>query len=346
MKKSQLIGFLAYLSAATVAQCEEIIGSEFFSGAWSGAAYTYDETGKWSHCAILASYEHNGFDVIFSLDDSYDFGIGLSNPTNPVFAGHKELQIVAKIDSFDPMFATALVQSDYFAAIWFDDLEKAMFQIGKGTLLTLSSKIGTESFVLEGTFRALNETYSCAMKYEDFEKEPKVDHQSSELETWNPTAEETAAMYQISSKIISDLKFENFTFLTGEDNFISGGKGVMWEASGGQILGGVFVGRERGTLDLQQIMSEDIATLSKVCADGDLALISSKYLVDGVSTAQVKGVCDSLAQPFNLYLTKQDVDEVLVETLIFDYAKSSAEGSYDPDLGKNAAIISVNFLKK
>ena len=29
-------------------------------------------------------------------------------------------------------------------------------------------------------------------------------------------------------------------------------------------------------------------------------------------------------------------NEVLVETLIFDYEKSSAEGSYDPDMGTNA----------
>lgn len=346
MKNLQLIGCIAFLGATTVSHSEEISGSAFYSGAWSGAAYTEDDTGKWSHCAILASYEHNGFDLIISLDNQYDLGIGLSNPTDPVFSGHKELQIVAKVDNFDPMFATAQVIDDFFAGVWFDDLDAAMLQIAKGNLLTLSSKIGTETFGLEGTYKALNETYACARAYQNFATVPEVEQQPSDLNAWNPTAEETAAMYQISSKIISDLRLENFMFLTGEDNFISGGKGVMWEAREGQILGGVFVGRERGALDLQQIMSEDIATLSKLCADGDLALINSKYLVDGVSTVQVKGVCDSLAEPFNLYLTKQNINEVLVETLIFDYEKSSAEGSYDPDMGKNAAIISVNYLNK
>jgi hypothetical protein len=346
MKNLYLISCAMLLAAPISARSEEIIGSTIYSGAWSGAAYTNDETGKWSHCAIIASYQHNDFDLIFSLTDEYDLGIVLSHQVNPVFAGYEELQIVSKVDNFDPMFATAQVTNDFTAGIWFDDLDTAMIQIAKGNVLTLSSKIGTETFGLKGTYRALNDTYACAKTYENYVAAPKSTPPSNDLTVWNPTGEETAAMYQISTKIISDMKFEDFRFLTGEENFLSGGKGVMWTANNEQLVGGIFVGREHGVLDLQQVMAEEISSLTKMCADGDLALVNSKYIVEDIKTVQVKGVCDGSTQPFSSYMTKQDIGQTLVEVVLFDYGKAPLSGTFNNDMGKNAAIISASYFRE
>jgi hypothetical protein len=344
----RLISSFLFLSlfVPSVAQAELISGSGFKSGAWSGKAYSNDETGKWSHCVVTASYSHNNFDLMFTLTDQYTLGVVLTHRSEPVFKGYEELQIVSHVDRFEPMYATADVFDNYTARVWFDDLDKAIFQMKKGNLLTLSSKIGTETFGLAGTFKALSSAYTCASNYENYVVNVLPKPQTNVASVWTPSPQETASMYQIATQIISDMQFQDFKFLTGDEDVLSGGKGVMWEANGKQILAGVFIGRERGDLDLQQIMSEDLATLTKWCDDGDLALVNSKYSVQGIDTSQLKGVCNSSEDPFTVFMTKQNVANTLVELLMFDYGGNHVVGSHDPDIGKNSAIISAKFLRE
>ena len=57
----------------------EIPGSEFSFGNWRGAAYTNDENGEFSHCAVNANYI-SGQTLLFSVNSNATVSVGLANP--------------------------------------------------------------------------------------------------------------------------------------------------------------------------------------------------------------------------------------------------------------------------
>ena len=65
---------------AQPASSEEIPGSQFGYGNWSGAGYTYNDTGTFSHCVVSAAYA-SGDTLFLSVTDGATVVIGISNPS-------------------------------------------------------------------------------------------------------------------------------------------------------------------------------------------------------------------------------------------------------------------------
>ena len=99
MKFSITLISVLFLASGSLAR--QIQGSAYNSGNWSGAAYTFDDSGAWSHCVITGSFR-NGWDLMFSLTDSYQVGVFLSNRERPVFGGQDKFEIKLRLIGLDP----------------------------------------------------------------------------------------------------------------------------------------------------------------------------------------------------------------------------------------------------
>jgi len=56
MQKAAWIAAVIFAAVSSPPEAGEIPRTAFASGNWSGAAYTDDETGQFSHCAMSGSY--------------------------------------------------------------------------------------------------------------------------------------------------------------------------------------------------------------------------------------------------------------------------------------------------
>lgn len=336
------IAMISFVLLASGSSALEINGSAYRSGNWSGAAYTHNDTMKWSHCVMSGSFR-NGWDLSFSLTDSYEVGVFLTNREQPVFEGQKEFELRTKVDRFGAMYGSATPIDDYTVGIWFTDLDEALRQFKKGKVLSVSSRIIEEEFNLTGTFKALDSTYSCASTYQDYQDANVTSRNAPEEAAWIPTGNDTAAMYQLATLLITDFKFQDFRFVT-EANEINSGP-IQFRANNDAIWGIVSVGREKGDIDLNTVMAEDVSSLTtKWCDDGSIALVNSSTTIEGAPTKSLRAMCDSPSTPFTAYMTKQVVSEVLVETVIFDYEQQTFTGSHKDNVAENIGFITANFV--
>jgi hypothetical protein len=343
MRFSYLIAIL-FLTASS-SSAEIIKGSYFSIGPWEGDAYYNDETGEWSHCVVGAQYP-NGYNLSFSLTDKYSLGVFLQSRDEPVFKDAGAFEIVTKVDNFDAMFGSVIPIDEYFAGIWYDDLDTAIYQFKKGRMLTVSSKLGIVKFGLKGTFKALNAAYSCASKYQDFkvanfERKPDAEVASAD---WTPTSSDTSAMYQLATLLINDFGLKDFNYTPPANANVPGS--VEFTAFDETIFGIVTVGREKGAnLDIDAIMAKDVGTLTgEFCDDGDIAVINSTKDYGGIRTKSMKGMCDSPTNSFSVYMTKQAISEKLVETLIIDYGDNNLTGTHSETTTENLGIIAAKYV--
>lgn len=326
------------------AASERIAGSSFQAGVWYGDAFTNNETGKWSHCTVTGEYG-NGYNLTFSLNSDYNLGVYLTNRNDPVFKGVGEIEVVTQVDRFKPIFATVLPNNDFFAGVWYEDLDTAIDQFKRGRTLMISSRLGNIEFGLKGSFRALDAAYRCASKYQNHKGKPSTVASNSETSqevVWTPNSTETAAMYQLATLLIKDFGLDDFRFLVGEDKLTPA---VEFKANGDTIYGIVSVGRVKGDFDLNEEMANDVGSLtSKFCDDGDIAVINSTKVIEGVKTKSLRGICDSPSEPFTAYVTKQAISKTLVETIIFDYAQTELSGTYEDQTTTNVGYIAAKFV--
>jgi hypothetical protein len=344
------------LLASSAAFADLIPGSEFTSGNWSGAAYTYDDgSGRWSHCVINAYYPGHAAGLLFSLSDGYVMMMGVATDT-PRFHGIDRFPVVLRVDGRAPISAEAVVMpSEDLATLRFDDLDAALDMMRRGRMLTIDSQFGTTAFTLEGTYRALEATYDCAARYDGY-VDPSAAAATATSAVWTPSADETALMYQIATKIISDAKQTDFAYLTPSELDAMGygnlKGGVVWRAMGGAFLGGVFVGRQLGEgIDIVADNAADLATLTVRCP-GDLATVTRNYDVEGLPTSELVGLCTTAKGTIETTMTKMDAGGVLVETLGV-YTTRAGQGGQPTApagggrvTGETAAVTAASFVIK
>ena len=335
---------LAMTLFGTTAYSGSISGSRFDLGAWYGQAYYSEETGKWSHCTVTAEYP-NGFNLTFSLNDDYQLGLYLISRDKEVFEGTDGFEVVTQVDNFEPMFGTGYPIDQFAAGVWYEDLDKAIYQFKKGRTLTVSSRLGITKFGLKGTFKALNAAYSCASNYQKFKVanfEPRSEGFSDE--DWIPSAAEVNSMYQLATLLISDFNLKDFKYTAASDT-TKAGPVIFW-ANQDTLQGMVAVGRVKGPeIDLNGIMAEDVASLTaKYCTDGDIAVVNSTTNIDGVTTKSLKAICNSEKEPFTAYVTKQVIAEKLIEIILMDYGKERLSGSHKDTVTENVGYISAKLV--
>ena len=102
-----------------VANAELISGSAIRYGNWSGAAYSYDTTGTFSHCAISAVY-NSGETLILTVNEDATVSVGVISPNLNMTVG-QTFPVALYIDNRSPLFGTAEALDANFAALRLDD---------------------------------------------------------------------------------------------------------------------------------------------------------------------------------------------------------------------------------
>lgn len=336
----------------TVCVAEEINGSQFFSGNWEGAAYTLDGSNEFSHCAISAYYPGYGASLVFYLSKDYTMSLAVG-AESAIFSGATQFPVVARVDRRPAFYGTAeVVSSGDVAFLSFADLKATIETMKRGRTLLLESQYGEFSFSLDGTYRALDSAYLCAAEYYAYdtqlntEETPKV-----EPVAWTPTAEQTAVMYQISTKMIADAGQTDFEYLTSDQLVTMGisklSNGVAWVASDGAFFGGVLVGRLNGQeINLVSENASDMAMLTMQCM-GDIATVNRNYEVDGFPTSELVTLCTDDQKISETTMMKMNVNGVSVETImVVERLIEPVEGG--PDVvsipAEKAAMIAASFV--
>ena len=98
--------FVLFNLIVSEANAEKIVGSDFYSGPWSGSAYTNNTTGEFFYCTIFASYAHNNTQLNFYLNKDYTMTIGVYDELGrfPVGQG---FPVTLYVDRRSPFYGTA-----------------------------------------------------------------------------------------------------------------------------------------------------------------------------------------------------------------------------------------------
>ena len=158
----RLFGALAFAAALMVgvaARAELINGSQFQSGNWKGAAYTNDNTGRFSHCAMSTAYQ-SGISMFFAISDNYTWRIGWSN-TSWNLNVNQTYTVSLSVDGVNAGAVQAkAVNKQFFVGEL--PAQTTLFDLfRRGNQLTMASGSDRFQFSLLGTNTALTALIGC-----------------------------------------------------------------------------------------------------------------------------------------------------------------------------------------
>lgn len=182
------------IAVAIPATADEIAGSGFRSGKWSGSAYT--DQGAFSHCAMATDYQ-SGIRLHFAIDKTYHWRIGLSHPDWKMTPGDS-FQISYEVDRYGATASDARVIGTDFLLAELVATDRVFNQFRRGKMLKIDAGSQSYSFVLTGTSRALSQTLKCVERNIDYRERPApgapgVPSASMSLDGAMPTAIPTHA---------------------------------------------------------------------------------------------------------------------------------------------------------
>jgi hypothetical protein len=141
----------------------EIPGSKFYSGNWSGAGYTSDVDGSFSHCGVYAPYVR-GETLHFSVNNDGTMSLGIANESWKMDIGQR-LDISVTIDNYSPDYSEAIVVHSDFAVATLPTNNGIFEKVRRGHNMRVRTIKGYLDFSLEGTSKALAAAYQCALAY-------------------------------------------------------------------------------------------------------------------------------------------------------------------------------------
>ncbi len=156
---------IAGLAAATA---DEIAGSEFKSGKWSGGAYT--DEGVFSHCAMATDYQ-SGIRLHFAIDGTYHWRLGISHPGWNM-TPDETIPITYQVDRNAPNGSDGRVISKDFLLAELVATDRVFDQFRRGKLLQIGAGDQNYSFVLTGTSRALSRALKCVERNLNYRDRP------------------------------------------------------------------------------------------------------------------------------------------------------------------------------
>ncbi len=158
----RLFGALAFavaLMTGGAARAELVNGTQFQSGNWKGAAYTNDNTGRFSHCAMSTAYQ-SGISMFFAISDNYTWRIGWSN-TSWNLNVNQTYTVSLSVDGV----SAGVVQAKAINRQFFVGelaAQSALFDLfRRGNQLTMATGNDRFQFSLLGTNAALTVLISC-----------------------------------------------------------------------------------------------------------------------------------------------------------------------------------------
>ena len=152
-------GFAVHLAYSPSAYSSLDVVHRFKSGQWEGFAYANNETGEFSHCALVGTYA-SGTNLIFLMIGT-DFYLGLQNKNWKLDLVQK-FEAGVKIDRTNyGQLEFEAVQND-IARTYMGSYESVSGLFRRGRLLTIVAAKSDFYFRLDGTFNALPRLRDCA----------------------------------------------------------------------------------------------------------------------------------------------------------------------------------------
>lgn len=145
-------------SAPKAAEIERTVVANWYLG-----AYTNDQNGEFSHCAIVTPYK-SGIYMTFAVDRRFQWSVGFYNPAWVMTPGTL-YHVVFWIDNHSPETNDATAISPTFAKIPLEPTRSLFEQFRRGYRLSVSAAGQMFYFNLDGTARALNATLSCTQRH-------------------------------------------------------------------------------------------------------------------------------------------------------------------------------------
>jgi len=149
---------LAVLSFSAPAQAQQLPGSSFKVGSWSGGAYKGDHP-RFSHCAASASYAH-GVNLLFMVNRDYQWAVAfLSEQFN--LEPKTDITLALALDGSAPHQVDAYVINNKMFRINLAPRSALFEKFQRAHALTLHSKRGIHDFSLRDTSTMLPVLLKC-----------------------------------------------------------------------------------------------------------------------------------------------------------------------------------------
>ena len=344
----------------------EIIGSSFTSGNWEGAAYTFDDTGMFSHCAVSVEYV-SGDLLVFSVNSDVTVTVGVvSDRFN--FTPGEEFPVSLHVDRRKPFQAWAAAVDYDFLSFTIEDFHNAMDALTRGQSLSVSSYTELGSYDLSGSYRALEGARNCAIdQLENLERgivpktypaapAPGGTAPSGTVPAPTPAPAPTpdpapglladrTVLFQIATEMIAATGARQFRYLdASESREIGGQDSVFWVSDEAGIMGGVAILPFQGT-SLRETDSGDIGFVSADCA-GDVATSARTVALDGLEAREIRGLCVGTSGSVETLLTKVLVGDTVVYTLLAFGDGAAATTSRDRQgISKDVALRAAAYIE-
>lgn len=327
---------------ATSASAEFIPGSDILVGNWSGGAYTYDDTGAFSHCVVSAPYV-SGDTLLLSVNENASVTVGVVSPVLKLQPG-QEIPVSLFIDNRAPFYGSAIAQDTNFATLVLFDFENALTALQKGRTLVIESAAGSGSYDLAGTFKALNQTLECAVRHLNYTAKPSASAPPID-QAASSTPIDRTLLFQVATGMIADMGISDFVYLSEADtSAIFGSDAVAWKSQTVGILGGVVTVSANGLEQLKQTDGQDFDFLSKSC-DGDVATTARNVSMTDYQSRELRMVCVEGESTTESLLNKTLIgNTVLYTLLVFDGTSQVSEPIERQQMSEQAALRAASFV--
>lgn len=349
--KSPILAAVASLFLTGAALGAEIAGSAFNSGNWEGAAYTFDESGEFSHCAISVGYV-NGDYLYLSVNSDATVTVGIESHSFR-FRPDESFPVSLRIDNRRPFNGTATALEETFIVVTIQDFQGAMRALTQGRGLRVEGRTQLGNFDLTGSFRALEAARSCAIDQLDFAARGGVPKTLAPSEPAAPPAPDTAAappatdrtmLFQIATEMISEIGVPRFRYLdASESRDIAGQESVFWVSEETGVLGGVVI----LALDGASLRDSDPGDLSFVSADclGDVATTTRSMTLEGLEAREIRALCVEAEGTVETILTKIRVDDLALYTILaFGEGAASDSSQARRQISEAVALRAASYV--
>ena len=245
------------------AQAEYIPGSRMTVAGWDISAYTYDATGKFSHCAMSAPYK-SGITMYFSVSGNYTWRVGWSHASWQFNKG-QEVDISVYVDDVGPYNLRAVAVGKDMALAELPPKSSVFDVMRRGYRMMVYAAGNKYGFNLDGTYAALTEILACASRQTGVASAPPIASSppapvpsSTQPRSGVVTAEQRLEATKIVANILAQGDMTGFKLLTSHEvselrsDYFSKSD-VVWRADG-------VIGTLRIVPKASGVTAKDIAT--------------------------------------------------------------------------------------
>ncbi|MEX3008602.1 hypothetical protein [Hoeflea sp. TYP-13] len=331
-------GFFAVLASlwTFAASAEEIPGSRFSSGAWDGAAFTDDRTGKFDYCSISASYR-SGDSLYITIYADSTVSIGFSNPVFRFNTG-ESFPVALKIDGRRTLGGRAVALSKDFAVVTLTEYENVLVALQRGSRLRLKADTFRGHYSLRGTSRAVNATADCVANNLNY----------AGPRTSTASQYDKSLLYQIATGMISETGVTDFKYMSdAETEELGFENAVFWTAPSTGLVGGVFLMSTIEGQTLQDNDSGDIEELTRRCK-GDVISGAREVKATELPTREIRVICTLDKNSEETIVSKIMIEDAILYTMLvfIDHQdRKAADGQDRRELSEDVTVRAASFLK-